>query len=89
VHQTIAAEKHVCTWKFIPRKINERKAPRFTRMQALVLLNDRGNYVAANVLDATQVNVPHPGKVAARHVEQHARFQLTKRDGQFGSQYAR
>jgi hypothetical protein len=79
VHKTIPAKKHVGVGKDVSSEVESHEAPRLASVQPLVLLNDRWNYVATDVLDAGQVDLPHPREVAARDIEQHARVKLAKR----------
>jgi hypothetical protein len=79
MHQAVPAEKHVRSRKLVAGEIDDRETPTLACVKSLVLFDNRRNDVAADVVDAFEVDVLHPREIAARDVEQHARFEPAKR----------
>ena len=76
VHEAVAAEDHINRKQRIVHEIDLPKPHPVTGVLCLITLDQFTDQITADIVDAGQVGVLHPVKVAAREIEQRRRAQL-------------
>src|SRR5438105_10743349 len=70
VDETVATQQNIGAWQCLSGEIELDEPTRLAGVPSLVVGDDCRDDVAADVLDTAEVDVLHPGEVAARRVEQ-------------------
>src|SRR3954467_3014525 len=85
--ETIATKQHVRVWQLVAGEIELDELAPLPSVILSIGLDDRAHDVSADILDARQIDVVHPGKIPTRCVQQNSRAELSKRVWQFLAQH--